>query len=38
MADLQERILFTTEEEEELSKAIQELANKVYDLHCDEAC
>lgn len=28
----------TTEEEEELSKAIQELTNKVYDLHCDEAC
>lgn len=28
----------TTEQEEELSKVLQELFNKVYDLNCDEAC
>ena len=28
----------TIEQEEELSKSIQELVNKVYDLHCDESC
>lgn len=28
----------TKEQEEELSKTLQELINKVYDLNCDEAC
>lgn len=28
----------STEQEEELSKSLQELTNKVYDLNCDEAC